>query len=114
MLADIIHVISNLNPSQFYCFLLGLCVGIAATHYIEKYFSKKIQKLTIQLHESQIANLKSEHQMQISTLENQMIKLQQQNIIQQTKNENQIAILQTKLQKALHDTTQTLFPCDSV
>ena len=118
MFADIIHVISNLNSSQFYSFLIGLCVGIAATHYIEKYFAKKIQKLTLQLHESlhesQIANLKSEHQMQISTLENQMIKLQQQNIIQQTKNENQIAILQTKLQKALHDTTQTLFPCDSV
>lgn len=108
MFADIIHVVSNLNSSQFYSFLLGLCIGIAATHYIEKYFAKKIQKLTLQLHENQIANLKSQHQMQICTLENEMIKLEQQNIIQQTKNEKEIAILQTKLQKALHDTTQTL------
>lgn len=108
MFADIIHVISNLNSSQFYSFLLGLCVGIAATHYIEKYFAKKIQKLTLQLHESEIASLKSQHQLQISTLKNEMIQLEQQNIIQQTKNEKEIAILQTKLQKVLHDTTQTL------
>lgn len=116
MFADIIHVISNLSPSQFYFFLLGLCIGIAATHYVEKYFISKTKEITILSHKAEIAELKSQYQIQIAALqenikEKEILKTQLENEItlQQIKNEKEIAILQTKLEKALHDTTQIPF-----